>query len=230
MRKTISVLINARLQSTRISNKLVRPFAGTSLIDIALGKLDVMNFFAHRYLCVAEEPLRTLGKKYQNIEILDRDLDAVKPGYGNHKIIYAHYGRVESDFIFWLNPCHPLLSIDTVKRAVETFHNTDFNSYTAVVSTKEWLFDINGNPVTNEDHSTLSTNHSPEFYKATHSFHIFNKAFFLKRFNVWAMERDDPYLVKIPEEENFDCDTPVQFETAQAVYKIRADMVDQRID
>jgi len=219
--KTISVLINARVQSSRISKKLLRPFAGTTLIDIALEKLDKMNFFTHRYLAAAEEEIKRLVTAYPNIELLERNPESVKPGYGDHKVIYEHYQRVQSDYIFWLNPCHPLLSIDTVKMAVDTFQKTNFNSYTAVVQTKDWIFDEEGNPITHKISSILSTSMSQKFFKASHSFHIIKKSYFLKNYQYWTMTKEDPHLIEIPDSENFDCDTPVQFETAEAVFKSR---------
>jgi CMP-N-acetylneuraminic acid synthetase len=220
--KTISVLINARLQSSRIPQKLVRPFASTNLISIALEKIEQMGFFKHRYLAVAEEELKRFVSGYPHVELLERSLESVKPGYGNHKVIYEHYSWIDSDYIFWLNPCHPLLSIETVKSAVDIFQDTDHNSYTAVVPTREWLFDEAGHPVTHTSGSTLSTAHSARFFKATHSFHIINKDYFLRTYQYWTMTQNDPYLIAVPASENFDCDTPVQFQTAEAVYKSRS--------
>jgi CMP-N-acetylneuraminic acid synthetase len=216
--KTISVVINARLHSSRLPRKLLRPFAGTTLIEIALSKINQMDFFDHRYFAVAEDEFKQLTPKYLGVELLERSMESVKPGYGHHKVIYEHYSLIESDFIFWLNPCHPFLSIDTVAQAVDIFHRTMHNSYTAVVSAREWLFDHQGMPITNTEADSLSTGHSRQFYKVTHSFHIFNKAFFLKHHQVWTMTKNDPYLVEIPESENFDADTILQFETAEAVY------------
>jgi CMP-N-acetylneuraminic acid synthetase len=216
--KTVSVVINARLHSSRLSRKLLRPFAGTTLIEIALEKINRMSFFDHRYLAVAEEELKRLAAAYPNVDLLGRSMEAVKPGYGDHKVIYEHYAWIDSDYIFWLNPCHPLLTIETVKKALDVFHETNCNSYTAVVPAREWLFDKDGNPVTNTAANMLSTAHSREFYKVSHSFHIFRKEFFLQHHQVWTMTKNDPYLVEIPESENFDADTLVQFETAEAVY------------
>ena len=219
--RTISVLINARLGSSRVSRKLVRPFAGRTLIEIALEKIDRMGFLEHRYFGVAEEELAKFASALLNVELLKRSPESVRPGYGDHNVIFAHYRFIESDFIFWLNPCHSLLSIDTVKRAVDHFRKTDFNSYTSVVPTKDWIFDGAGRAVTNTSASMLSTNHSPKYSKVAHSFHIFSKDYFLKTNNCWSLTKDDPHLIEIPEDENFDVDTPTQFETAQAVYRAR---------
>ncbi len=219
--KTISVMINARLQSTRLPRKLLKPFAGSTLIEIALDKINQMDFFQNRYFAVAEDELKQLVHNYSNVRLLVRSKESVRPGYGDHKIIYEHYTKVDSEYIFWLNPCHPMLSIETVKSAASIFQKTDYNSYTSVVHTRDWLFDMDGNPLTNTENSMLSTAHSKQFYKVAHSFHIFNKAFFLKNYQVWSMKKNDPYLIDIPENENFDADTPVQFETAEAVYMRR---------
>lgn len=215
---TISILINARTKSTRLPRKLVLPFAGTTLIDIALEKLDRMDFFAHRYFGVAEPELRSKAERYRNVEILDRDPSAVAPGYNDHRKVYAHYERVQSDYIMWLNPCHPLLSLDTLKRAVDQVLTTRYNSYTSVIPTTDWIFNADGEPITNTQASMLSTAHSHKFYKVAHAFHVINKQFFLRDYQYWTLTRNDPALMEIPEEESYDVNTPMEFEIAKAAY------------
>lgn len=216
---TISVLINARTKSSRLPRKLVLPFAGTTLIDIALEKLDRMDFFAHRYFAVAEPELRSKALGYRNVEILNRDPDAVQPGYNDHRKVFAHYALVDSDYIMWLNPCHPLLSLDTLRRAVDHVLATQNNSYTSVIPTTDWIFDDGGNAITNTQASMLSTDHSRKFFKVAHAFHVIRKEFFLKDYQYWTLTKDDPALISIPEEESYDVNTPMEFEIAEAAYR-----------
>lgn len=215
---TISALINARLQSTRLPRKLLLPFAASTLVDIALAKLDRMDFVSHRYFGVAEAELRDRARIYGNIEILDRKPEAVAIGYNDHRQIYAHYEKVESDYIMWINPCHPLLSLDTIKRAVEKVLSTGCNSYTSVVPTTDWIFSEDGEPITNTQSSMLSTAHSRKFYKVAHAFHVFTKAYFLRHYQVWSLTRNDPSLIEIPEGESYDVNTQMEFEIAKAAY------------
>ncbi|NJM31810.1 MAG: hypothetical protein HC848_01630 [Limnobacter sp.] len=119
----------------------------------------------------------------------------------------------------WLNPCHPLLSLDTLRRAVDHVQATGHNSYTSVIATTDWIFDEQGNAVTNTAASMLSTAHSPKFFKVAHGFHVINKEFFLKDFQYWTLTHNDPALIEIPEEENYDVNTPIEFEIAEAAYK-----------
>lgn len=216
---TISAVINARLQSTRLPRKLLRPFAGTTLIDIALDNLDKLDFFDNRYYAIAESELKDKIAGRPNVTMLERDPAAVKPGYNDHRKVFEHYGWIESEYIMWINPCHPLLSYGTLKSAVDHVRNTRYNSYTSVVKTTDWIFDDQGNAVTNKRADMLSTAHSPTYYKAAHAFHVINREFFMEHGQIWTLERNDPALIEIPDAENYDVNTPIEFEVAEAAYR-----------
>lgn len=215
---SISVIINARTTSSRLPRKLVRPFAGTTLIDIALAKLDQMDFAAHRYFAVAEEELAKYAKPYRNVEILWREPDAVKPGYNPHEVQYAHYKKIESEYFIWMNACCPLLGVETIRMAAEEVARSRHNSYTSVIKTTDWIFDLDGTPLTNKDADMVSTAHSPIFYRVAHVFHIFNRPFFERTGRLWTLEPNDPCPIEVPEEEIFDVNTPLEFRIAEAAY------------
>lgn len=217
--KSISVVINARLSSTRVPRKLLRPFAGSSLIEIALDKLNRMDFFEHRFLAVADEELIQLGRKYSNVEILMRSSRSVSQGGHPIQITLEHFLHVPSDYIFIFNPCLPCLKVDTIRRVYDEFMITDHPSYTAAVKTGDWVFDSDGNALTNSDPSNITTNKDESFYKGAHAFHIVNKAFFQKNGFLWTFKKNDPHLIEIPEDEAVDVDKPIEFELAEMYYK-----------
>ena len=219
--KSISVVSNARLQSTRVPRKLLRPFAGTTLIEIALEKLDRMDFFDHRYLAVAEPEFKALARHYANVAVLDRDPAAVKQGVNPQHVTFAHYLEVPSDYIFVFNPCLPCVTVDTIRKAFDYFQSTDFPSYTAVVPTGDWVFDGEGNPLTNTDAGNATTNKNRTFYKATHAFHIIDKRAYGERGLLWTLTRNDPHLVGMPEDEAVDVDTELEFTVAEAAWRAR---------
>ena len=119
----------------------------------------------------------------------------------------------------WINPCHPLLGINTIENACNIFDKHDFNSYTSVIKTQDWIFNNKGEAVTNKSPEMLSTDHSEKFYKVAHAFHIINKEFFLESNQVWTLRRNDPYLIEIPEDESYDVNTKKEFQIAEAAYK-----------
>ena len=217
--KTISVVTNARLGSTRVPNKLMRPFADSSLIEIALAKLNKMDFFEHRYLAVGEKELMSLAAKYPNVEILKREADAIKPGVNPLSVTFEHYLRVPSDYVFVFNPCLPCITIETIRKAFDYFQSTDYNSYTAVVPTGDWIFDSEGNALTNSDPRNATTNKNRTFLKGCHAFHIVNKEFFRAQGILWTFAPNDPHLVRIAEAEAVDVDTPAEFDLAEKIYR-----------
>lgn len=216
--KSVSVVINARLGSTRVKNKLMRPFADSCLIEIALEKLDKMDFFDNRYLAAAEQSLIELADKYQNISILKRRSEAVIPGVNPQSVTFAHYLDVPSEYIFVFNPCLPMIAVETIKAAHDYFQSTNHLSYTSSVGTHDWVFDSNGNALTNKNPANLTTNQGESYSKAAHAFHIVSKKVLKETGHHWTFTKNDPHLVPIPREETIDVDDILDFQFAEHYY------------
>ncbi len=223
--KTISAVINARKGSTRVENKLLRPFYNSSLIEIALSKLNNMNFFDKRYLAVAEDEFKILLKNYKNIELLPRDKNAVKKGVNPLTQTFAHYLNVPTDFVFVFNPCLPCIKINSIKKAFDYFQKTNYKSYTAVVKTGDWIFDSEGKPLTNNDPNNATTNKNMSFYKACHAFHIIDKQRFKDQKVLWDFKINDPHLIEIDYSDSADVDTIEEFLLAEKLYKDQVDKI-----
>jgi CMP-N-acetylneuraminic acid synthetase len=196
----------------------VRPFAGTSLIEIALAKLDRMDFFDHRYLAVAEEELKGLARRYPNVEVLHRDSAAVKQGVNPQTVTFKHYLDIPSDYVFAFNPCLPNVSIETIRKAYDYVQSTDHLSYMAAMQTGDWIFDADGNPLTNTDPGNATTNKNRTFFKATHAFYVVSKKRFADQGLLWTLTRNDPHLIPMPEHETVDVDTETEFRVAEAYW------------
>lgn len=220
--KSVSVVINARTQSTRVPRKLVRPFAGTTLLDIALAKLDRMEFFEHRFLAVAEDELAAMARPYANVDVLRRDTAAVQKGVNPQAVTFAHYLTIPSDYVFVFNPCLPCVTVDTIKRAFDYFQSTNYGAYIAVVPTGDWVFDPDGRPVTNNDPKNLTTDKNRTFSKATHAFYILDKRRYAETRSMWTFTVHDPHLIEMPEAEAVDVDTELEFQFAEMVWRQRA--------
>ena len=216
--KSISVLVNARLGSSRLKDKLIRPFASSCLIDIALEKLDKLDFFDNRYLAAAEEELLKRVDNFSNIERLMRKPESVKPGVNPLMITFGHYLDIPSDYIFVMNPCLPCLKISTIKKAYEYFQDTDFSSYTSVVPTGDWIFNSNSVCLTKDDPTNVTTNKKITHYKGCHAFHIHTKQFIRDNHLLWTFKKDDPRMILIPDEEAYDVDNLYEFLLAEKAY------------
>jgi CMP-N-acetylneuraminic acid synthetase len=216
--------MNARLESSRLERKMVRPFAGTTLIDIALEKLDRLAYFDHRFLAVAEPELKERARRHDNVEILERRAEAVVRGPHPVMVTFEHYTRIPTEYIFVINPCSAFLSPATIRRAFDLVQSTEHLSYLAVIPTREWVFDAEGRPLTHKDPRALqNTNSGSAHYKASQAFYVINRDRFLETGGLlWTLTPGDPRLVEMPSEEAHDVDTELEFDFASFLYARQA--------
>lgn len=219
--KSISAVINARIMSSRMKNKMMRPFCNTDLLEIALAKLNQLDYFDNRLFAVAEDELVEKAKKYPNIEILKRKSESVAPGPHHPTITFEHYTRIPTEYFFVINSCSAFLSLDTIKAAYDIFQETEYRAYISAVETRDWIFDRDGNAVTHKDPDTYqNTSDGQVFYRVTHSFYIANRDYFTQNNGkLWNLTRNDPYLIKMPPEECLDVDTELDFQISESLYQ-----------
>lgn len=218
--RRISALVNARLDSSRVEQKMTRSFAGTTLIEIALEKLNVLNYFDNRFFAVAEEELERFAVEYENVEILKRKPEAVAKGPHPPMVTFEHYTRVPTKYIFVINACHAFLSLGTINKAYEIFQETNHRSYLAVMPTREWIFTGEGVALTHKDPNALqNTSDGQHHYKATQAFYIIDKDYFIEtKGRLWTLTPNDPFLIEMPPEEAIDVDTEDEFVFSSFLY------------
>lgn len=215
---TFAGVIMARTQSTRVPEKAIRNFGNTTLIDIALSKLSKMSFLDYRYLAVAEDVLASKAEKFSNIEVLWRRPESVTKGDVPFDIRSEHYTRINTDYIVIINSCHPFLSVETIKKAVDKVRENHYNSYTSVIETVDWIFTQDGLPITNKNPNIVSTTETPKYFKVAHAFHIIRPQFLKDKNMLWTFQKHDPHLIPIPEIEAIDIDNELEFDIAESLF------------
>ena len=218
--KQVSAIVNARLSSSRMRNKMIRPFCGTDLLEIALEKLDKLDYFSHRFLAVAENELMEKAKKYKNVKILKRKKESVAPGPHLPLVTFEHYTRVPTEYFFVMNSCSVFLTLYTIKSAYDIFQQTNYRAYMSSVETRDWIFDQDGKPITHTDPDAYqNTSNGRIFFRATHAFYIANRDYFSQNNGkLWNLKINDPYLIPMPIEESLDIDSDFDFEISQSLY------------
>jgi CMP-N-acetylneuraminic acid synthetase len=216
--------MNARLESSRLPRKMVRPFAGTTLIDIALEKLDGLSYFDHRFLAAAEAELKARASGHHNVDVLERRPEAVARGPHPVMVTFEHYARVPTEYIFVINPCSAFLSPQTIRRAYDLVQSTDHRAYLAVIPTREWVFAADGTPLTHKDPCALqNTSSGSVHYKASQAFYVINRDRFVETGGLlWTLTPGDPHLIEMPVGEAHDVDTELEFDFASFLYARRA--------
>ena len=219
-KKSISLVINARVQSTRVSNKLIRKFSGTTLLEISLDKLSLFTEFDCYLAAADDEIIEIYNKKYSNscIKFIQRNKESVKKGYNDYGVAFAHYGNIPTSNIMWINPCSPFVKISTYKDAISHFMNNDVLTMTSVKASNNMFIDKSFSPI-NINGDQVRSVQNDKIYEMSHLFHFFDKNYFLKNGSFWDYTDNNPKFYEVSKEESFDVDDPLDFVVAEALYE-----------
>ena len=212
----IAALIQARLASQRCKEKLYRPFADAEKTEIALRKFAGGSNKYHLYLAIYDPPLIEIGKKY-NCTIIHRTKESAFSD--DFPTVFNYISEIPEKNIMFINPCCPLLTLNTVEGAISYFNEKHPISVTSVITEHQFYYHLNGKPINFLDPTSPCTKSVQPVYKVAHCFHIFPKKRFAEKFCYWTHEKNDPYFYEISPSEAIDIDTELEFEMAESFYK-----------
>lgn len=223
----LSLLGTAREKSSRVENKMTRPFAGSSLYEIYLKKFETISKMKHPFDNIGMAINRndkTLWAMSQNakVPIIERSDQSVT---GIRKISEKfHFLKdMEGDYVMWVNGCLPFLKPETIIKAATFFKsaNRDVKSLTSVKYRYNWFW----NPETkeainNKDPECTSTQVSPPLLETAQAFHIFSRQHLLENHSYWNLDKNDPYLYVVQDDIEFlDIDTELDFRVCETLWR-----------
>ena len=215
----IAVVMTVRKNSTRCKNKLLRNYAGTTLFDIALQKISKIK--GHDvFICAYEQEFKQKIKKYNNINFIERSkLSANISGEktSDVNILFEMYNKIHHKWIFWINPCHAFLKLETINNAIKKFATINNKSMTSVVEYYGWFYNNDGAPLNNFKASTGVDD--DYLYIGAHAFHAYKRIMPLVSNKVWDNVKGDPFLYPINTEEAYDINTEQEFLVSEFIHK-----------
>lgn len=215
----IAVIINARIQSTRVKNKLLRSFYNTTLLEIALDKLSKINNCNERYLAACDKEIISLYSKHSNeVSLLERKPESVVKGQISHLVAFEHFKKVKSTYIMILNPCHPFTTVDLYKNAIEYFFTNNLTSLTSVSEKNNIYFNDRFEAINLSNKKEVSTQNQKNIYEMAHVFHIFNKNNFIQNGILWNFTKGDPSCFVVNKKEALDIDDELDFLISELLY------------
>jgi len=221
----IVFIIQARTQSTRVPNKMLRPFANSSLFEIAVNKILNSTIIPkdNFYLSVMDDELIDIAKKY-NVNYFVRSEESTQEPVTLQKAL-EWYDKLQFKYFVIINACNPLLKVETIDNFVKQFLEVESNGLFGVFEKKTFLFNSDGvmiNRFFGEDKylATLETKFVETCYEAAHSLYAgstrdINNGIYMGTFK----EPGNPSFFTMDEIECFDIDWPWQFEAAEKLYK-----------
>ena len=222
------LLGTAREGSTRVKNKMTRPFGNTSLYGLYLRKFEELlnsRTFSGVGMAINRND-KTLWKISENtkVPIIERNDKSVK-GISTRSEELHFLEGIDADYIMWINGCLPFLNVQTIQEAGSTFlkNQPQFRSMTAVRIKYTWYWDsITKEAINNKDPKNVYTQRSPPLLESIHAFHIFSRKNLLENDSYWNLGRNDPYLYVIEDEiECLDIDTEIDFKICECMWRLK---------
>jgi len=223
--KDIVFIIQARTQSTRVPNKMLRSFADSNLFEIAINKVLQSSIIPKNnfYLSIMDQELIDIANKYE-VNYFVRSEESTQEPVTLQKALEWH-DKLPFKYFVSINACNPLLKIETIDDFVSKFINSESNGLFGVFEKKTFLFNSDGimiNRFFGEDKylATLETKFVETCYEAAHSLYAgstedVSNGIYMGTFK----QPGNPDFFIMEEIECFDIDWPWQFEIAEKLYK-----------
>lgn len=218
----IVFIVQARLNSQRVPNKMLRPFAGTSLFQLGINKLKQCSNIpiGNIYASVYEQELKDIAT-LEGIKVFDRSYESANND-NSLQVIYEWYNRLPFKYIIKLNACSPLLKVETIEKFVDTFLLQESESLFSVIPFKDYFWNNEGKLITSwpENQTIMNTKAVEVTYKGGHVLYasrmdLIEKNMFMGNF----LQEGGITLFPMEELEAFDIDYEWQFKLGEHLYK-----------
>ena len=217
----VCVLVQARLGSQRVPNKMIRPFADSTLVDILFEKIKKLKSIPIEqvYFSAYEDELKTIGKNH-GINIFDRSKQSAQSEGQPLTEIYEWWNKLPFKYVVLISACNPRLKPDTIDSFIEKFISSDREGAFAVFEKKTYYWDKLGSPITDWKGSTImNTKYVEPIYEAAHCLYASRTDIIGQGYWMDTQSPPKPELFIMDELESFDIDYEWQFNVAQSLYK-----------
>ena len=219
----VAVIVQARLSSERVPQKMIRPFAGTTLLDIFLEKVKRSQVIKPEnfYLAVHENELKEIGNKHK-AQIFHRSKKSANSEGTPLGELYEWWDKIPFKYAVLINACAPMLTIQTIDRFISEYINSEADGMFGVTEKKNYFWNKNGKMITNwpSDQECMNTKFVEKTYEAAHCLYAgrldkIGEGIWMGDFR----KTGDISLFEMKEEEVLDIDYPWEFKAYEAVFE-----------
>jgi CMP-N-acetylneuraminic acid synthetase len=221
MGKDISIVVQSRLGSQRIPGKMLKPFSGTTLVDILLNKLTNLNSidYSKVYFCAHESELLDVASHYP-VNTIKRSKESANEEK-DIKVLFEWAKDIPTEYIVMISACNPLLKINTIDQFIYQFQNSDKEGAISVYESNNYFWNSEGRMLNKwpKGFTSMNTKFVEPTKIAAHCMYG-SRVDLIKEGN-WVTNKlpYEPELVSMPEIEAFDIDEPWQFDVAKVLYE-----------
>ena len=218
----ILFVIQARLNSQRVPQKMIKDFNGTNLFSIAIDKVldsEVIpkdNF----YVSICEDELIDIAND-KGVNIYNRSYESANNDNSLQKI-YEWHDKLPFKYVVKINGCSPLLKTETIDGFVKQFVEQEEENLFGVIETKDYYWNKDGKLVTPwpEDQTIMNTKAVEVTYKAAHTLYASRMDLIKDNMFMGDFQKEGGIkLYPMDELECFDIDYEWQFKLGENLYE-----------
>lgn len=215
---TIKAMVAVRTGSVRVENKNMRPFAGSTLLEVKLQQLKRIPNLDGVVVNSNSDEMLALAERY-GCEPVKRD-----EYYASNQVsmsdVYKNMAEnFDGDVVAYINCTNPLLKDETIVQAIEAYkrftESGEFDSLNSAHLIKEFLFKDNL-PINYDLRHQPRSQDLPDIAALNFAISIISRDKMIECKNVVGYK---PNIYLIDEVEATDIDNPIDFEFAEFVYK-----------
>ena len=213
---TIKALIPVRAGSQRVKNKNIRPFAGSSLLEIKIKQMQrikeldgvIVNSDSDEMLDIA----KSLGA-----EAVKRDPYFASSSVPINEVYVDLANHCDSDLILFADATNPLIKDETVERVIKTyFENVDQYDSCNTVNLVRLFMWKDGKPLNYSEDNKPRSQDLPPIYSINAAVNLVPKDVMIKNRSFIGFK---PYFVTVEGLEGLDIDNEIDFEFAEFMYR-----------
>ena len=219
----IAFIVQARLNSQRVPQKMIKPFAGTNLFGLILDKLLDSEVIPSENIIasVHEEELFKEANTIRNIRTFERSYESANND-NDIKKIYEWHNKLPHKYCVLISGCNPLLSVRTIDNFVKQFVEQEEENLFAVFEKKTYYWNKEGALITPwpKDQTIMNTKAVEPINEAAHVLYASRMDLIQDEKFMGDFEKPGGIkLFKMDELEAFDIDYPWQFEVGEMLYE-----------
>lgn len=210
----IVAVVAVRSGSLRVSNKNIRPFCGSNILEVKLNQLRRINNIDEVYVNSNDDFMLDIAKKcgcvcVKRDEYFATNEVPMREVYENIAL------NCDGDVIVYANATNPLLKDDTIFKGIELFkNNNNFDSLNTSHPIKEFLFFDNKPQNFSLDNFPRSQD-LPNVQALNFALNIITRENMIKFKHIIG---STPYIFNIDTIEGTDIDDMIDFEFSEFLY------------
>ncbi len=143
----ICFILQARVGSSRLPGKVINPFAGSTLVEVAIEKIKESIFPTENLYLSARDPELLEIADNHNINVYLRDETSIRNDDTKPFTlpeVFDWWNKLDYDHYILMNVCNPLVQVETLNNFVEAFVKSDSRGLFSVVEHRRFFYRKDG--------------------------------------------------------------------------------------